>query len=92
MELKDIEKEIIKIKERNKRVELDKAWEISTTRTVVLIITTYVLASLLLIVIKNKNPFINALIPTLGYFLSFQTLPFIKKWWIKKYAQSKLEF
>jgi len=83
METKELEVEILKIKERNKKVELDKAWETSWTRTIVLTITTYILASLLLLVIKNQNPFINALIPTLGYFLSFQTLPFIKKWWIK---------
>ncbi|MEI6352660.1 MAG: hypothetical protein WCO35_01860 [Candidatus Nomurabacteria bacterium] len=83
MELKEIENEIIKIKERNKKVELDKDWEKSKTRNLFLIITTYMLASLLLIVIKNSNPFINALIPTLGYFISVQSLPFIKKWWIK---------
>lgn len=88
MEIKDIENEIIQIKERNKKVELDKAWETSTVRTVVLTITTYILASLLLIVIKNQNPFVNALIPTLGYFLSFQTLPFIKKWWIKNKSKN----
>lgn len=29
MELKDLEKEIENIKERNKRVELDKRWETS---------------------------------------------------------------
>ena len=32
MENKDLEKEIIQIKERNKRVELDKKWETSWTR------------------------------------------------------------
>ncbi len=88
MELKEIENEIKNIKERNIKVELDKAWEISTARVVVLTITTYILASLLLLVIKNSNPFINALVPTLGYFLSFQTLPFIKKWWIKNKSKN----
>ena len=29
MELKDLEKEIENIKERNKKVELDKSWETS---------------------------------------------------------------
>lgn len=31
MELKELEEEILKIKERNKKVELDKAWETSST-------------------------------------------------------------
>ncbi len=79
----EIEKEIQNIKDRNARVEIDKAWETSKMRTFVLTLTTYILATLLLIMIKNSNPFVNALVPTLGYFLSFQSLPFIKKWWIK---------
>ena len=34
MDNKELEKEILKIKERNKRVELDKAWETSWTRRI----------------------------------------------------------
>lgn len=34
MKYKDLEKEIIQIKERNKRVELDKKWETSWTRKI----------------------------------------------------------
>lgn len=34
MDNKDLENEIAKIKERNKRVELDKAWETSWTRKI----------------------------------------------------------
>lgn len=34
MELKELENEIAKIKERNKKVELDKAWETSWTRKI----------------------------------------------------------
>ncbi len=81
----EIEKEIQNIKDRNAKVEMDKAWETSGTRTFILTLTTYILACLFLIVIKNNNPFVNALVPTLGYFLSFQSLPFIKKLWIKNH-------
>ena len=83
MEQKDIEAEIIKIKKRNKKVELDKAWERSTTRGLTLTVLTYLLVVILLLVIKNEHPFTNALIPTLGYFLSFQSLSFLKKLWKK---------
>ena len=34
MENQELEKEIEQIKERNKRVELDKAWETSWTRRI----------------------------------------------------------
>ena len=42
MEKKDLEKEIIQIKERNKRVELDKKWETSWTRKICIMILTYI--------------------------------------------------
>jgi hypothetical protein len=84
MEISEIEKEIAAIKERNKRVELDKAWEGSTLRIFLLSLITYILVVIVLFVIKNSKPFLNALIPTLGYFLSTQSLHFIKKWWMKK--------
>ena len=42
MELKEIEQEIIQIKERNKRAETDKAWETSWTRRICICILTYI--------------------------------------------------
>ena len=42
MELEKLEQEISKIKERNKRVELDKKWETSWTRRLCICILTYI--------------------------------------------------
>ena len=42
MELKDLEQTIEEIKERNKRVELDKKWETSGTRKLCIAVLTYV--------------------------------------------------
>lgn len=42
MELKEIEKEIKDIKNRNKRVETDKSWETSWTRRICIGILTYI--------------------------------------------------
>lgn len=39
----NIEQELEKIKERNRRVELDKSWEISWTRKICIIVLTYVI-------------------------------------------------
>jgi hypothetical protein len=77
--------EITTLKERNMRVETDKAWETSKTRVISLCVITYFIASLVMIAIGVKKPFLNALIPTLGFLLSTQSLPFIKKIWIGKY-------
>lgn len=40
--MKELESRIEKIEERNKRVEMDKAWEISWTRRICICILTYI--------------------------------------------------
>lgn len=77
------EQAINEIKERNARVELDKAWETSYTRKISLTIITYIVIVIVLVVIKNDNPFINGLVPAVGYFLSTQSLQVIKKYWVR---------
>lgn len=80
----DIEKEIEEIKERNRRVEMEKGWETSYFRIVSITVITYVLATIVLYLIGIERPYINSLIPTIGFMLSTLSLPFIKKFWIRK--------
>jgi hypothetical protein len=77
----EIEKEIELIKERNRKVETDKAWEGSMTRRLSIAIATYIIAAVWLVVIDDVNPFLKALVPSVGYLLSTLSLPFIKNWW-----------
>lgn len=78
----NLEKRITALEERNKRVELGKAWETSWTRRVVLIIFTYVSIGLYMNAIGVPAPWLNAVIPSIGFLLSTLTLPFFKKMWI----------
>ena len=80
----NIEKEIKEIKERNKRVEKDKAWETSLLRKILIIILTYIFAVLYLKIADTTNPFFGAVVPCVGFFLSTQTINIIKKKWINK--------
>ncbi|MBU0706174.1 hypothetical protein KJ657_01045 [Patescibacteria group bacterium] len=80
----DIQREINTLKARNKRVELDKAWETSWTRRFIIAIMTYALIVIFMLVTKLEKPFISAIIPTVAYLISASALPFFKKWWIKK--------
>lgn len=80
----EIRKEIDLIKERNKRVEQDKAWETSKTRVVSVVLMTYVITAVVFYFIGVKNYLLNALIPTVGFYLSTQSLPFIKTIWTNK--------
>lgn len=85
----DIEQRIQNIEERNVRVEADKAWETSAVRISSIMLATYVIACGVLAVIGNSNPFRNAWIPVVGYFLSTQSLPFLKRSWINRYLAKR---
>lgn len=82
--MKDLEKRIEAIEERNKRVEGDKAWETSTLRKILIVILTYIFAVLYLKIADTTNPFFGAVVPCVGFFLSTQTLNIIKKKWLKR--------
>jgi hypothetical protein len=76
--------EIQKINERNKRVETDKAWEVSWTRRGFILAMTFVIASIWLYVINETNIFLKAIVPTVGYLLSTLSIPQLKKIWISR--------
>ena len=78
-----MKKEIELIKERNRRVETDKSWETSKTRKIIITLMTYIVIVIFLLIINIPNPWLTALVPTLGYALSTLTLPIFKEWWIK---------
>lgn len=80
---KNLETEINKIKQRNRRVEVDKAWEVSITRKIVVMILTYIIIVITLYVLNLPNPFMNAIIPTVAFFLSTLTIPLFKNWWLR---------
>lgn len=81
---KDLEKRVTAIEERNKRVEADKAWETSFLRKFLIIVLTYIFAVLYLKIADTTNPLLGAVVPTVGFFLSTQTLNIIKKKWLEK--------
>lgn len=81
--LKELEKEIEKIKERNKRVEADKTWETSYERRALLAIFTYLAVGFYLQSIGVPQPWTNAIVPSIAFMLSTLTLPFFKKLWVR---------
>ena len=86
--LEQLEKEIENIKERNARVEIDKAWETSKTRKSIIAIGTYVMIAIFLYAAGIPNPFLNASIPALAFLLSTLMMPPIKEFW-KKHMYKK---
>lgn len=81
----DLEKEIRKIQERNKRVELDKEWETSWTRRICIMILTYIVVIIYSYVIKKfDNILLSSLVPVIGFALSTLSLKYIRKMWERK--------
>tara|TARA_Y100000310_G_scaffold300547_1_gene336304 strand:- start:1509 stop:1769 length:261 start_codon:yes stop_codon:yes gene_type:complete len=81
--MNDIEKRLTEIEQRNKRVELDKAWETCWTKRIIIILLTYITIVLFFLIAQLPKPFINSIVPTAGFVLSTLSLPFFKKLWIK---------
>ncbi len=78
-----LEKRVLVIEARNSRVEADKAWETSFFRKIFIALLTYLVLGFYMAVVGVVNPWINAVIPTLGFLLSTLTLSFIKSIWAK---------
>lgn len=83
-EITILKEEVERIKARNKRVEADKAWEISKTRTLFIAVSTYLLIFCFMILIGDSRPFLNALVASVGYLISASTYGILKNWWLKK--------
>lgn len=76
-----IQEELKLIKERNKRVELDKAWETSLTRKILIIVLTYLVMVVFFFYANFPNPFVNAIVPSPAFILSQLSLPLFKRVW-----------
>ena len=87
----DVEQEIKNIQLRNKRVESDKAWEVSRTRKISITIVTYVFMVIVMFALNMPMPFLNTMIPTCGFALSTLGLSFIKAIWIRRTYKGETE-
>ena len=81
----ELKKEIDALKERNKRVEADKAWETSATRKFLILVLTYIVIVIFFLVADLPQPYTNAVVPSVAFVLSTLTVPIFKKRWLKKH-------
>ena len=87
MDLNELNKEVTKILERNKKVELDKAWETSLFRRLFLAALTYLAALAFLLIINAPQPYLASIVPAGAYLLQQYSLPFMKKVWGKNFKK-----
>lgn len=81
--IEKLEQEIARINARNKGVEADKAWETSIFRRALIASFTYLSISIYMWAIHIDRPWLNAIVPTIGFTLSTLTLPYFKNIWLK---------
>ena len=79
--MSNLEERVAAIEARNKKVEQDKAWEVSWTRRISIAVLTYAVIVAYLIVINNNNPWINAAVPAVGFMLSTMAMSWVKAVW-----------
>ena len=77
------EQRLQQIEDRNIQVEINKAWETSGTRKLLVALFTYLAIGLYLRAIAVDRPWINAIVPTIGFMISTLTMPFFKRQWVK---------
>ena len=81
--LKQLQKEIEKLKERNRRVESAKAWETSFIRRFLLFLFTYLAVGVYLYVINVEDAWLHAIVPAFAFMLSTLALPFFRRVWLR---------
>lgn len=86
-ETKELKTRVEKIEARNKKVEGDKAWETSKTRSVFIAVSTYLLIFVFMNLIGDSHPFLNAFVASVGYLISTSTYNFLKKRWLARRNQ-----
>lgn len=81
--VKDLESRINDLEERNLIKDTSKAWETSLTRRILIALFTYLAVSLYFNALGVNDPWLNAIVPTIGFLLSTLTLPWFKRLWVK---------
>lgn len=84
---KNIKERLVVIEERNRRVEDDKAWEVSVTRRVLVALLTFVLIGFYFTWLKVNRPWLHAIVPTTGFLLSTLVINKVKEIWLRKRRQ-----
>lgn len=79
--------EIEKIKERNKRVEADKAWETSWARAGLILLITYIFTTIFFLRTGQSPAYLLSLEPTAGLTIGLLSFGKLKSIWLSRRKQ-----
>jgi hypothetical protein len=80
--VRELEKRVAAIEQRNARVEADKAWETSWARRGLLVLFIYLAIGIYFWAIGMPYPWLNAIVPAAAFLLSTLTLAYLKGIWL----------
>ena len=83
-DLEKLQKEVEAIKARNARVEADKDWETSKTRTFFICLITFGLVYGFSLLTGQSQAPLNSLIAVAAYWISTESYSVLKNWWLKR--------
>lgn len=78
-----LEEDLDRVHRRNRNAEVDKAWEISWTRRLVITLLTYAVIVIYFVAADLPAPFINSVVPAVAFVLATMTLPWFQKPWVR---------
>jgi hypothetical protein len=82
--LDQMQSEIHALQRRNFEKDRGKEFESSYTRVIFLMAVTYfTLLAYMALVIQSNHPYLDAIVPTVGFNISTWSLPYVKEWWIQ---------
>jgi hypothetical protein len=85
----ELEERVRMIEKRNQSVELDKAWEVSAVRRVLIAVLTYLVIAAYLSFRDVSDPWGDAVVPVVGFVLSTLVVGAAKSLWVRRKMASK---
>ena len=85
----DLEARVSAIEARNRRVDMDKAWETSKTRRTLIAALTYLVIATYLLLVVHISPWLNAVVPTTGFLMSTLVVGVCKRAWADWHAAKR---
>lgn len=83
-----LEHELEFTRNQKRELQLHLAWDRSWTKIVLLTVVTYIVIAFVFYCIGSKKYFVNAIIPSVAYFISTRSLSFVKKIWLQKHKNN----
>lgn len=81
-DLSQITEKIEALEARNRRVEIEKAWEVSAFRRITIALGTYFAVSLYLCFLGIDMAWLHAVVPVAGFLLGTMTLGALRVLWV----------